>query len=99
MKTYTPVKKTRSQLSTHFGSVEEMENFLRENPKYENGGVFHGYTGSSGVGVTLNEVGDLIKFGNEFERFEFLQTNKEYEIEEAVTYQGKPAVWVKAKSK
>jgi hypothetical protein len=97
MKNYTPIKKTRSQLSTQFNSIAAMEKFLIENPQYENGGMTLGYADSSHVGVVLNEVKDLIKFNSEFERFEFMQTNKDYEFEETVFYEGKPAVWVKTK--
>jgi hypothetical protein len=97
MKIYTPVKKIRSQLSTHFSSTDEMEKFLQENPNYENGGVMFGYSGAKGVGVALNEIADIIIFANEFERFEFMQTNTEFEVDEAVIYNSKPAVWLRSK--
>lgn len=99
MKKYTPVKRTRSQISTQFASIDEFNKFLIENPQYENGGMSFPRSGGTGLGVTLNEVRDIISFGNEFDRFEFIQTNTEYEIIESVTYQGRPAVWVKLKNK
>ena len=95
MKKYTPEKVIAEQLSTHFHSIEEMEKFLKENPEYENAGMQLASERTTGVGVTLNLKKNIIRFGSEFERFEFMQTNKEFEVLEMLLYKNRPAVWVK----
>lgn len=91
--TYQPIKKMFGQTNMHFASVEEFEKFKRENPDFDVAGIFG--QNRNGLSVMFNVMKQIIHFANEFDRYDFVKNNKEYEIEGMTMYNGKPSAWVK----